>query len=135
MISEAPDRILGASAFSRIDLIGAQHQIRIQEEGCHTTYISTLSGSWCGRSCASDYRMLRLQFTRLLSIFLHETHGKIPRLLYVTLSHIRVHLRVINYSVQFSSPTRFQKCNIIDKAKSPKILCTMGFLESSFRIK
>lgn len=45
LIDEAPDEVAGASVLSQIDLVGAYHQMRINEEDGHKTEIKTRYGS------------------------------------------------------------------------------------------
>lgn len=46
VISEALDQVAGATEFSRIDLIGAYHQMINREEDCYKTAIRTSFGSF-----------------------------------------------------------------------------------------
>lgn len=72
LISEALDKVAGVTLFSKINLIGAYHQMRIREEHCHKTAIRTSFGSfeWCVL-CFGLTNALT-SFTPLLSTLLRE---------------------------------------------------------------
>ena len=66
----------GAKVFSKIDLIGAYHQMRIKEEDCPKTAIRTRFGSFEWRVLTFGLTNAPASFTRLLSTLLRELNGE-----------------------------------------------------------
>ena len=76
LIDEALDQVAGAKVFSKIDLIGAYHQMRIKQEDCQKTAIRTRFGSFEWRVLTFGLTNAPASFTRLLSTLLRNLNGE-----------------------------------------------------------
>ena len=76
LISEALDQISGSCVFSKIDLLGAYHQMRIREEDIPKTAIRTRYGSFEWRVLCFGLTNAPASFTRLLTTLLRELNGE-----------------------------------------------------------
>ena len=76
LISEAMDQVAGATIFSQIDLIGAYHQMRIQEVDIPKTAIRTRFGSYEWTVLCFGLTNAPAAFTRLLATLLQELNGE-----------------------------------------------------------
>ena len=76
LISEALDQVSGACISSKIDLLGAYHQMRIREEDIPKTAIRTRYGSFEWRVLCFGLTNAPASFTRLLSTLLRELNGE-----------------------------------------------------------
>jgi len=75
LISEAIDQVSGATIFSKIDLLGAYHQMRLREEEIPKTAIRTRYGSFEWRVLCFGLMNAPASVTRLLSTLLRDLHG------------------------------------------------------------
>eukprot|EP00171_Calliarthron_tuberculosum_P022005 IDg22005t1 len=75
LISEALDQVAGANIFSKIDLLGAYHQMRIREEDCPKTAIRTRFGSFEWRVLCFGLTNAPASFSRLIASKFHELNG------------------------------------------------------------
>lgn len=75
LISEAIDQVAGATVLSKIDHLGAYHQMRIHEEDCHKTAIRIHLGSYELRVLSFVLTNAPASFTRLLSSIFRELNG------------------------------------------------------------
>ena len=76
LISEAIDHISEAKIFSKIDLLGAYHQMRIREEDISKTAIRTRYGSFERRVLCFGLTNAPASFSRLLSTLLRDLNGE-----------------------------------------------------------
>lgn len=75
LISEALDQVCGATVFSKIDLLGAYHQMRIREDDIPKTAIRTRYGSYEWTVLCFGLTNAPASFTRLLTSLLQELNG------------------------------------------------------------
>ena len=76
LISEALDQVNDARIFSKIDLLGAYHQMRIREEDIPKTAIRTRYGSFDWRVLCFGLMNAPASFTRLFSTMLRDLNGE-----------------------------------------------------------
>ena len=75
LISEALDQVSGTRFFSKIDLLGAYHQMRIREVDIPKTAIRTRYGSYEWTVLCFGLANGPASFTRLLSTLLRDMNG------------------------------------------------------------
>ena len=75
LISEALDQVSGARFFSKIDLLGAYHQMHIREVDIPKTAIRTRYGSYEWKVLCFGLTNAPASFTRLLSTLLRDMNG------------------------------------------------------------
>lgn len=120
LINEALDYVTGPTNLSRIDLVGAYHQMGIKEEACHKTAIRTHFGSFEWRVLCFGWTDAPASFTRLLSKLLPERPAEYLILYFHDIlfyrkyekdpnSHLRQLFQVLRASKVYAKPS---KCSI-----------------------
>ncbi len=76
LIHEALDQVSGAKVFSKIDLLGAYHQMRIKEDDCKKPAIRTRFGSLEWRELCFGLTNAPAAFTLSMSSLVYEMNGE-----------------------------------------------------------